>query len=249
VIIALVMFLVAVAIIGAAVMMEAKQKAQIEAARDIGNYARRAQNLSQALSVMPRGYLPQHGLTTLLDEIEHCASMMVKSGQPTMEAQGRTLKASVAEQREEIGQSGTTGPGVANITSKQRVEVIQESAKYLHGFFVKRLSRNAQYCEAPQEILTALDFSRCRVVVDFFNNAAKHQLKEDDPYKARLALERAAGLLKPWAERVTWASHAYQDYSKRVRQLADAQPKTTGSEKQWSDWEAENDWKKKPVYD
>lgn len=248
-IVALVLFLIAIGIIGAAVMMEARQRAQIEAARDIGNYARRAQNLSQALSVMPRGYLPRHGVLKLLDEIEHCAKIMAKSGQTTMETHGRTLKSSVAEQREEIEQTGATGPATANITSKQRVEVIREAAKYLHGFFVKKFSRNAQYCEGPQEILTALDFSRCRVVVDFFNNAAKHQLKEYDPYKARLALERAAGLLKPWAENVTWASHAYQDYSKRVRQLADAQPKTTGSEKQWSDWEAENDWKKKPVYD
>lgn len=248
-IIALVLFVVAVLIIAVAMLIESRQNAQIEAQRNIGNYARKAQNLSQALYVMPRGYLPQEGLLKILGEIERCADAMVKSGLPQMTSQGRSIKAEVTAQRDEIKQSGTAGPGVANITTKQKVEIVREAAKYLHGFLVKQLSKNPQYCQSPQDVLTALDFSRFRVVVDFFNNMAKVQMKEDDPYKARLALERAAGLLKPWVDKVAWASHAYEDYSKRIRQLKDAEPKVTGSEKEWDDWEAACDWKKKPVYD
>ena len=191
-------------------MIEAGRKAQIQSVRDVSNYARKADNLSQALYPMPRGYLPQAGVLKILDEIERCAGVMAKSGQPQMVSQAQAFKAEVAEKRGELKETGATGPGVEGITTKQQVEIVREAAKYLHGFLVLQLKRNPQYCQSPQTILRALDFSRFRVVVDYFNNLDKVQMQEDDPHKARLALERAAEVLKPWVEKVDWVTASMQ---------------------------------------
>lgn len=246
---AIIVAMIASILMGAVLFYESRRRIQIEAARGASNQARRANNLKQALSIIPRGYLPATGINRLISDIHKAADTMVLSRLEPFPAQGKAIQVEIDAWREDLEANGMSGPGTTNLTTKKQVEVVREAAKYLHEYVSRQIQKDSGYCDAAGELLTALEFSCTRVVSDFYNNLARSHMESDDDYKARLALERAADILKPWREKLPWADRAYDDYQKRARQLAHAEPKITGTEKQWEDWQEAGEWRKKVAYD
>lgn len=236
-------------LMGAVLFYESRRRVQVEAARSAGNHARKAHNLKQALSIMPRGYLPESGISRILTDIQQATDVMILSRLEPFPAQGKAIQAEAEGWFQDLEKNSMCGPGTANISTQKQVEIVREVAKYLHEYISRQLQKDAGYCEAPGDVLAALEFSCTRVVSDFYNNLARSHMESGDEYKARLALERAADILKPWREKLPWADRAYDDFLKRARQLADAEPKITGTEKQWENWRDAGEWKKKAAYD
>ena len=230
-------------LVGTIGAFNSRHQKQLKAARKANDSARRASNLKQTLSVMPRGYLPEPGFRRII------ADIMILSRQGPFPKQGKALQVEIEKWREQLDASKTAGPEADTITTKEQVEIIKVAARDLHEYVACRTQEDHTYCEEPEAFLTALKFSYHRAVSDFYNNLAGSYIKSNNEYKACLVLKRAVAILEPWREKVVWADHACEDYQKRARELAPAGPKVTGNEKKWDEWmEAEN-WKKKAVYD
>ena len=246
---AIILTILATVVMGVIVVVDVCKRSEVNVARRADRSGRRAQNLLQAVGVMPRGYLPKGGLVQLLGEVSRCADVMIKTKQKAFVCQGIELQRALEEKLKELKTAGITGPSPGSITSKSQVEVVKEGAKYLHEYVTQQAQKDQGYYEGSEYLLLMLEFSCTRAVSDYYANLAQERLKTGDEYNAQLALDRAAETLKPWIDQSKTAKKIYKDRAGRAKLLKGSKPQSTVSEKQWKNWEAGGDWKKKAQYD